>query len=277
MKTTKLSILLVGSLMLLAALSPAVATPALSMPPGIGIMRASDSSWSSTNWSGYAVTGATGSVTSAVGSWNVTAVSRGTSSTTAYYAAFWVGIDGFSSNTVEQTGTISIIQGNTATYYAWYEFYPSPMYEITSLTIHPGDNMSASVSYTGSARGFFGRASSAFSLTITDKTTGRSYTTTGTVANAARSSAEWIAEAPSSNRGVLPLANFGTTKFGFDNTGVTGTCYATLSGTTGQISAFGSAVQQITMVTNSGTTKAAPSALSGDGSSFSVTWANAGP
>jgi hypothetical protein len=278
MKTTnKLSILLVGSLMLLAALSPAIATPALSMPPGIGIMRANASSWSSTNWSGYAVTGATGSVTSAVGSWNVTAVSQGAISTATYYAAFWVGIDGFSSSTVEQTGTISEIQGTTATYYAWYEFYPSPMYEITSLSIHPGDNMSASVTYTGSARGFFGRTSSTFSLTITDKTTSKTYTTTGTVPNAARSSAEWVAEAPSSNRGVLPLANFGTAKYGFDNTGVTGTCYATVSGTTGQISAFGSSVQEITMVTNSGITKAAPSALSGDGSSFSVNWANAGP
>src|SRR5208283_3815402 len=129
-KMNKLSILLVGSLMLLAALSPAIATPALSMPPGIGIMRVSDSSWSSTNWSGYAVTGATDSVTSAVGSWNVTAVSKGASSRTTYYAAFWFVIDGFSSNTVEQTGTISEIQGTTATYYAWYEFYPSPMYEI---------------------------------------------------------------------------------------------------------------------------------------------------
>ena len=89
--------------------------------------------------------------------------------------------------------------------------------------------------------------------------------------------AEWVAEAPSSYRGVLPLANFGTAKYGFDNTGVTGTCFATVSGTTRQISAFGSSVQEITIVTNSGITKAAPSAPSGDGSSFSVTWANAGP
>jgi len=273
----RLSSILVGSLMLLAAFSPAIAMPAMSMPPGIGIMRLGNSNWTSTNWSGYAVTGASGSVTSASGSWKVPAVTPGTSPTATYYAAFWVGIDGFSSNTVEQTGTISEIQGSTAVYYAWYEFYPSAMYEITSMTIHTGDVMNATVAYTGTTRGFFGRSSSTFTVTITDKTTSKTYTTTATVSNAARSSAEWIAEAPSSNRGILPLANFATASYGYDNTAVTRTCYATVAGTAGQISAFGSAVQKITMVTNSGATKASPSALSTDGTSFQVTWASAGP
>lgn len=278
MKTVnKLSVLFVGSLMLLAVFSPAVAMSAASMVPGIGIRSLSDSSYSSTNWSGYAVTGATGSVTSASGSWSVPAVTAGASPSTAYYSAFWVGIDGFSSSTVEQTGTISEIQGSTATYYAWYEFYPSPMYQIASITIHPGDVISASVAYIGSIKGFFGRTTSEFTVTITDKTTGRTYTTMGTVSNAARSSAEWIAEAPSSSRGVLPLSNFGTANFGSDTTHVTATCDATVGGVSGQISAFGSAVQTITMVTNSGVTKAATSALSTDGTSFSVTWKSAGP
>ena len=98
------------------------------------------------------------------------------------------------------------------------------------------------------------------------------------MANAAQSSAEWIAEAPSSSRGVLPLANFGKVNFGYDSTTVTGTCYATVGGVNGQIGSFGSAVQSITMVTSKGsTTKAAPTALSTDGTSFNVTWANAGP
>ena len=262
--------------MLLAALSPAFAMPALSMPPGIGFSHFANGSYTSTNWSGYAVTGATGSVTSVNGSWTVPAVTPGTSRTTTYYSAFWVGIDGFSSSTVEQTGTISQIQGTTATYYAWYEFYPSPMYQIP-MSVKPGDQISATVTYTGASRSFFGRSSSTFSVTITDKTTGRTYTTTGTVSNAARSSAEWIAEAPSSNRGVLPLSNFGTAKFGLDYTAVPRSCYATVSGVNGQISSFGSAVQQITMVTSRSVTKAAPSALSVDGTSFTLAWASAGP
>jgi hypothetical protein len=140
------------------------------------------------------------------------------------------------------------------------------------------------VTYTGSSggSGFLARdpgrsSSSTFTVTITDTSTGATYTTTGTVRNAARSSAEWIAEAPSSSRGVLPLANFGTANYGYDNTGVSGTCYATIGGSTEPIGSFGSAVQTITMVSNSGATKALPSALSSDGTSFSVTWESAGP
>jgi hypothetical protein len=70
----------------------------------------------------------------------------------------------------------------------------------------------------------------------------------------------------------LPLANFGTVYFGGDYTGFTTTCYATVSGATGSIKSFGTAVQTITMVTNSGVTKASPSSLSTDGTSFTVTW-----
>jgi hypothetical protein len=269
---TKLLMLFVSSLMLLAAFTPALALTSPIMAPGMALMSSSNSSYYSTNWSGYAVTGSTGSVTSVSGSWIVPAV---TGSTTAY-AAFWTGIDGFSSSTVEQTGTISESSSSGAIYYAWYEFYPSPMYQITSVPIKPGDTILASVTYTGSSgssgRGFFGRSGSKFTVTITDETTGKSYTTTGTVTNAARSSAEWIAEAPSSYRGVLPLANFGTAYYGSYYTSVAGTCSATVSGITGSIGSFGSAVQTITMVTNTGTVKALPSSLSTDGADFTVAW-----
>ena len=269
----KLSIILVASLMLLAALSPAIAMPTLAMPPRLQLSGTNGNTAYSTNWSGYAVTASSGAVSKVQGSW-IVPTATGTSTA---YSSFWVGIDGYSSSTVEQIGTDSDISGGRAVYYAWFEFYPSPMYQITSLTVLPGDVMSASVTYTGSVRGMFGRTSSTFTVTITDGRTGKSYTTTGTVANAAMSSAEWIAEAPSSTRGVLPLGGFGKVNFGLDNTQVASTCYATISGVNGQISSFHSAVQQITMVTSRGVTKAAPSALSTDGTSFSVSWASAGP
>jgi hypothetical protein len=269
----KLSILLVGSLMLLAAFTPTMATPTLSMGPRLAFAGGNSNPAYSTNWCGYAVTASNGAVSKVQGSWVVPAVTG----TSTAYSSFWVGIDGYSSSTVEQIGTDSDISNGRPTYYAWYEFYPSPMYQIRALTIHPGDVMTAAVTYTGSIRGMFGRTNSLFTVTITDTTTAKSYTTTGTVSNAARSSAEWIAEAPSSYRGVLPLANFGTANFGFDNTAVTGTCYATIGGTSGQISSFTSAVQQITMVTSKSVTKASPTALSVDGTSFQVTWASAGP
>lgn len=217
-------------------------------------------------------------MTFVAGSWVVPAATPGASSTTTYYSSFWVGIDGFNSGTVEQIGTDSDIRGTTASYYAWFEFYPSPMYAVSTVVVKPGDIISASVTYTSSSSGRgFGRSSSTFKVTITDTTTGRSFSTTGSVSNAARSSAEWIAEAPSSYRGVLPLADFGKVNFGSASTGVAGTCSATVNGVSGSIVSFGSAVQQITMVTSADATKASPSALSSDGTSFSVAWASAGP
>ena len=36
------------------------------------------------------------------------------------YSSFWVGIDGFSSSSVEQMGTDSDVVNGIPTYYAWY-------------------------------------------------------------------------------------------------------------------------------------------------------------
>ena len=63
----------------------------------------------STNWSGYAATGGSGAYTSVSGSWTEPTV---TCSQTAY-SSFWVGLDGYNSNTVEQTGTDSDCSGST--------------------------------------------------------------------------------------------------------------------------------------------------------------------
>jgi len=231
----------------------ALPVPQLTLAP-----RAHDGSFQSTNWSGYAVTGASGSVSDAKGSWTVPAI-QGTCPSTNQYSSFWVGIDGFSSGTVEQTGTDSDCQNGVPTYYAWFEFFPHPLFLINGLTITPGDHMTAEANFNGR-----------FTVTITDTTTGVSFSTSAKVHSAQRSSAEWIAEAPSSSGGVLPLADFGTVSFSADT--------ATVSGVTGAIGSFGSSVQVITMVSSSGAVKAQPSSLSGtNGDSFSVTWKSAGP
>jgi len=114
---------------------------------------------------------------------------------------------------------------------------------------------------------------------INNVTTGQSFSTSTKVNSAKRSSAEWIAEAPSGFGGILPLADFGTAVYGADNTGVTGTSEATVSGTTAPIGSFGSNVYQITMVSVSdpSVSKAVPSSLSSDGSSFSDVWVSSGP
>lgn len=280
---TKIAILF-SSLMLLAALSPALALTAPAMTTRVHLTNFDGQNYSS-NWSGYAVTASSGSTFSSVsGSWTAPSVTG----TGTAYAAFWVGIDGYSSSTVEQVGTLSEVSTSVSfhglktasTYYAWYEFYPAAMVEITSAvststnakvsaTITPGDSISASVTYSSTTN--------LFTVTITDTTAQWSYSTTGTVSNAARSSAEWIAEAPSSTRGVLPLADFGTVNFT--------NCFASLTGGTAQsINSFGSNIQLIYMVTETYnfrtrsyvyTPEATPSALGSDGASFGVTWNSA--
>jgi len=263
----RLSTLLASSLVLLAAFSPMLTIVNPIMAPTMNLLNSINGTAYSTNWSGYAVTGASGSVTSAAGSWTVPTVT-GTSS--GQYAAFWVGIDGASSNTVEQTGVLaettrSGSRGTTTTYYAWYEFYPSEsIIQITkansgaAATVKPSDLISASVTYVS--------VTTTFTLSITDQTEGWTFTISGSQSGATESSAEWIVEAPSSNFGVLPLANFGTVAF-------TG-CAAKVGITTGPISSF--TYEQINMVTNRGVVKDTTSSLSSNGESFSVTWKSSG-
>ena len=124
----------------------------------------------------------------------------------------------------------------------------------------PFDVISASVTYDPT--------SNTFSLQITDTTTNTVYLTIlqPVPTGAKESSAEWIAEAPSSIQGVLPLADFGTVYF-------TG-CSATINGQTNSISNW--QYNSLTMATGIGrhltTIKSQPSRLSADGTSFSVTW-----
>lgn len=225
-----------------------------------------DGTASSTNWSGYAVLGS--SFTSAYGSWKVpTATCSGVRG--YQYAAFWVGLDGYSSDTVEQTGTLSDCSGRNPSYYAWYEFYPENLVEITSFAINPGDVISASVVYNPS--------NAEFTVTITDETTGGTYSTSSTVSGAARSSAEWIAEAPccTFNGGILPLSDFGTVGFGGDYTGLASTNYATDTTTSGAIGSFPIAdIEEINKVgTRTSPQTSTCSGLSSDGTSFTCTWA----
>ncbi len=66
--------LFVSSLILLAALSPAIAFSGSIVAPAMTELSSSNSNWYSSNWSGYAVNGSAGSVTSVSGSWKVPAV-----------------------------------------------------------------------------------------------------------------------------------------------------------------------------------------------------------
>jgi hypothetical protein len=266
-RVTALSLSTVALLVALPGM--ALAAPVAStVAPSLSIPALFHSSSTSTNWAGYAVTGAKGTVTDVTGSW--TQPTATCSGTKTQYAAFWVGIDGYNSNSVEQTGTDSDCHHGTPSYYAWYEFYPMPSHTVTTVTVHPGDVLSAEVSYSSTT--------AKFTVTLTDVTTAKTFTKTAAVRSAARSSAEWIAEAPSGSTGTLPLADFGTINYGVDNTSVNSTNDATVSGTTGDIASFSSAVSiNMIGVHSASLTKAATSAISTDGTSFSVTWKASGP
>jgi Peptidase A4 family len=155
----------------------------------------------STNWSGYAVTGNDGAFNSVSASWTeptATCDDNGDE-----YAAFWVGLDGYNSDSVEQTGTDSDCDGGTPSYYGWYEMYPAdPVY--FNNPVNPGDSMSASVVFSGSET---------YTITLTDNTEGWTQQETENEAGLDNSSAEVITEAPSSEDGPLPLADFGTVNF----------------------------------------------------------------
>jgi hypothetical protein len=227
----------------------------------------------SLNWAGYAINASINSVVLVKGSWIQPAVTCPTNS--LQFAAFWVGIDGLTSPTVEQTGTLAQCYLGQASYYAWYEFYPNSSVNVNSVIIHPGDTIFAEVKYT--------LVTNKFIVTIQDLTTGQTYTQSATVSGALRTSAEWIVEAPSSpdcntnSLYICPLADFGTVSFGKGTTGVLATDVAKVSSDSGPIAKFGPAVDGLEMISFSNTTKAIESPIKSSGTSFSVKWSSAGP
>ena len=210
----------------------------------------SHASTTSTNWSGYAADSGTYSSVSAT--WVQPTGTCGGSGAKDKYSSFWVGLDGYSSSTVEQTGTDTDCVGSTPSYYGWYETYPNPSYSFGDA-ISPGDTISASVTY---------ESGSSFEYTLSDKTKNWSVSTTQTESSAARSSAEVIVEAPCCTAlgQPLQLADFGTVNF--SDSVVDGSAIGNTS------------PEQITMVGNSGNDKDTVSSLSA-GENWSATWKSA--
>jgi hypothetical protein len=187
-----------------AAALPVLASPAMttavthSPRVGASLHRGGNLGWSSSNWSGYAITGS--GLSAATGSWVVPAVSA---SRKATYSSSWVGIDGFNNSSLIQTGTEQDYYNGSAHYDAWWEILPAAETVISSISVHPGDVFSASVT-KGSG--------SSWTITITDNTTRASFTTTQTYTGP-QTSAEWIQEAPTVGGRVAPLAHYGQTVF----------------------------------------------------------------
>ena len=94
----------------------------------------------SSNWAGYDDS-TDGPFTSVTATWTQPRVR--TTGATFTDAAFWVGLDGDNSDTVEQIGTEGYSEG-VAGYDAWYEMYPLLPVTI-DMPIHPGDVLTGTV------------------------------------------------------------------------------------------------------------------------------------
>jgi hypothetical protein len=249
---------------------------------GIELRSLGPVSANSSNWAGYAVTPLDASTsttppaptttpttfTSVSGSWVQPAVSC--TKGRATYAAFWVGLGGFSptSQALEQIGTqATCTTAGKAKYSMWYELVPAASVPI-KFKVFPGNALTASVKVDGTR----------VTLQIRNLTRRTNFTKALSMAAPDVSSAEWIAEAPTGcdARGCaqLPLAKFRT--FTFTKASAT-----TSDGHTGTISdtTWSPTVIDLLEMTAdpsaTETTGALPSPLSADGASFSIAWQQA--
>jgi Peptidase A4 family len=193
-----------------------------------GAVNGSVTGSQSINWSGYAdAESGTKTVSQVSGSWTI----PGTRCLPAPYEnqdaflANWVGIDGYTDQTVEQLGSAVQCFEGVEYYYVWYEMYPAgTVEEGTTACINdnvdcpePGDQISASVSVTAAGSG-----ENNYKLTLVDHTRpDESFSVTQQCAAATclDASAEWIVERPAAAPPppapvqVLPLADFTRTAF----------------------------------------------------------------
>jgi Peptidase A4 family len=207
------------------------------------------------NWAGYADDNSGGGTYSKVsGSWTITPV---TCTKEDQITSEWVGLDGFTSTTVEQDGTLAWCFQGTAFYYTWYEMYPAGTVTVGQAA-HPGDKISGSVSVSGTT----------YTLKVTESTTpAESFTQTATCAAATcpRTSAEWIAERPAFSIGIAPLAHF-TTAYSFT------AGKATHAGTAGNINSFPD--DQLTLIDATNTYDLTTTSALKSGTGFTVKWLN---
>jgi hypothetical protein len=119
------------------------------------------------------------------------------------------------------------------------------------LSVTAGDSVTVTLTQSGA---------SDWSIAMKNNTTGERYTTTVRYVSS-NSSAEWVQEAPSVGRGVVPLDNFGAVAFTAAS--------AVRDGTRMDLRALDA--HAITMINGARQPLATPSVIGADGTSFSVT------
>lgn len=217
--------------------TPGTSDASRALPPATATSR-------STNWSGYAADG--GTFTSVTGTWTVPTVSA----TAAGSDAAWVGIGGLDTEDLIQAGTMSNVTGDGAvTYQAWIEMLPDSA-RMIPLSVTAGDSVTVTITE---------RSPDRWLIAMKNNTTGGTYNINVDY-QSTRSSAEWVQEAPSNARGVLPLSFFGTVRFS------NGT--AVRDGRTLSIAALGA--RPISMYNRADQVLAIPSVLDASGTGFEV-------
>ncbi|HEY8886157.1 MAG TPA: G1 family glutamic endopeptidase [Candidatus Microsaccharimonas sp.] len=216
-------------------------------PTGTG--SNSTTTYQSTNWAGYISTG--GNFTVVSGTW-ITPTPTPTSTTVESGDGTWIGIGGITTSDLIQVGTENTISpSGIVSTSAFYELLPASAIGIASLTISPGDTISASITQAFTNQ---------WTISITDVTTGQTFSTSVSYTSSL-SSAEWIQEDPSYQDGSLVLLdNFGTVQFS--------NAMATVNGTT--MSAAASNASQITLIGQGGAAGHGGTPSSVNGSSFTV-------
>jgi len=160
------------------------------------------------NWSGYAVRANSGQTIGRIqGLFSIPNVdcarsTLGTSGSALW--SDWVGLDGRTTSTVEQIGVAAECTSTTgpATYFAFYEMYPSNGVTLTGTGVNPGDAIVVIVQ----------KVSTGWKLLLQDRTTGASVTTVQTCPSGSTcrdASGEVITEDYNTSVPAYNLADFG--------------------------------------------------------------------
>jgi hypothetical protein len=225
--------------------------------PNVVNVNGTISTASSFNWAGYAdVSSTSGTFTKVSGSWKVPKI---TCTAEDRLSAQWVGLDGATNKTVEQTGTAEQCFKGTAVYTSWYELYPASSVTV-GKTVAAGDSISASVSRSGSS----------YTLKLTDSThtaNSLSHSASCATTTCLDESAEWITERPAfSTTGIVPEAQFPTVTFSSGS--------QTASGHTGSISGYSGTVLDIACIDSTSSYDIVTTSGLTSGTSFTNTWKN---
>lgn len=217
--------------------------------------------FTSRNWDGY-ITYASGQGTDfnvVKSTWVQPTVTCGARNA---WTVFWVGLDGWWDDTVEQGGSSARCTNGVPHYALWWEMFPTNAIQLAN-TISAGDTITASVTYLP--------ATETFVIKVRDVTSGVGFTKRELCASnitCDRSSADVVAEDVGhfGAGSYFPLADYGTMTFSASS-------ITDIAGNTGSFSKstwLNAAVTEM----EGGTTYATVSPLRSSGKVFDAIWAH---